>query len=647
MTGTRSPLCRTLRSPLGLVTGVLLVVLAAVVLLAPVLLRTQADRMSVSAIQQGMSARHWFGTDNLGRDIFARTLVASRQSVLLALATTACATVFGITLGMLPVVLGRRPGRLLVAGINLLVAFPGLLIALFLSMVFGVGAGGAVLALALALTPGFARLTHTSASAVSGAEYVSAARLLGVPWWRILLRHVLPNIVEPLVVNATTIVGTALLALSALSYLGFGVQAPSFDWGKMLSEGLNDIYSNPAAALLPAGAVVVAGVTFILAGEVAAQAIAASGGNGAAPARASAAAQADGETRSADGARGDADEHPGAATDAVLRVEALRVRFPQRATDSVHGVSFALRAGEIVGIVGESGSGKSLTGAALGMLVPHPGTVTASRLELRGSDLQGIPREERDKLLGTSLATVFQNPMSAMNPAVRVGLQLAEVSQVHQRMSRGQAMARAVGRLTEVGLGDPHDRIRQYPQAFSGGMRQRAVIAMSLMAEPAVIVADEPTTALDTTVQGQVLDLLRAAADDRGAAVVFISHDIAVVAQIASRVLVMYAGRIVEELPVTALADQGAHPYTRALVASVPDLATDRSRPLATIEGRPPEPEDTPVGCAFADRCPKADDLCRTRRPDLVPLAPGRRVACWKPHLDIAETMADRLGAEQ
>jgi oligopeptide/dipeptide ABC transporter ATP-binding protein len=418
----------------------------------------------------------------------------------------------------------------------------------------------------------------------------------------------------------------------------------------MLSEGLNNIYTDPAAALLPGAAIVVTGAAFILAGEAAAQIAAGRGGTfhvGRRPAKTVPDFAAHGPTSGElDGSAADAD-----LADLVLRVENLRVSFPDLATTPVRGISFAVRAGEIVGIVGESGSGKSLTASALGWLVPHPGATTADRLELRGRDLQRMERGERNRMLGGSLATVFQNPMSAMNPAVRVGLQLAEVSQVHQGLPRGQAMARAVDRLAAVGIGSAGRRARQYPGQFSGGMRQRAMIAMSLMAEPALIIADEPTTALDASVQREILSLLRDAADSRHTAVLFISHDIAVVSEIASRVLVMYAGQVVEEIPVALLADRGAHPYTRALVASIPDMTADRAQPLATIEGRPPEPGDWPTGCSFADRCPLADAHCRAHRPPLVSVGEGRRAACWKPQADAAgaarEPDTGRIGGKR
>jgi peptide/nickel transport system permease protein len=616
-----------LRSPLAVISLVLLLAIAADMVLAPSLLGVRASKIDAVDLLQGSSGRHWLGTDQLGRDVLARILVAARLSILLALITTALATVIGLVVGSIPVVLTRGIGRPIVWLINLMVAFPGLLLALFLSMIFGLGERSAVFALAIAMAPSIARLTYTTSSAVANADYVSAARLLGVPRTKIIWRHVLPNIAEPLIVNTATVVGSALLSFAGLSYLGFGVQSPSYDWGRMLSDGLSNIYSAPEAALAPCVAIVLAGTTFVLVGEVASQVFArqhASHGRlrSASPAASSVPPALD---------EGACIRVNGAPS--VLRVEKLSVTFRSRAGDyhPVVDVSLSAAAGEIIGVVGESGSGKSLTASAVASLVPVPGTVTAACLELSGQDLLSMRSAARNHLLGTTMATVFQDPMSALNPAVRVGRQLAEVSTVHQGMSRRSAMDKAVSRLRAVRIPMPERRARQFPNEFSGGMRQRAMIAMGLMGEPSLIIADEPTTALDVTVQREVLTLLRQVAAERDAAVLMISHDVAVISEIASRVLVMYAGRIVEDLPVSALVGGAAHPYTRALVASIPDMQTDRERPLATIPGRPPEPGDLAVGCSYAQRCPLASDVCRTTRPPLVDAPGGRRVACWTP----------------
>ena len=624
---------RQLRTPLGIVTAVMVGILVLLAVLGPILWTTWSEETDFSALQGGMSAAHWFGTDGLGRDIMARTLVATRLSLELAVVTTAFGVIAGVTLGSLPLVLGRRAGRFVAEVINLGVAFPGLLLALFFSMIFGVGAWGAVLALMVAWTPTFARLTYTTAGRVAGADFVSAARMLGQRRHRLILRHILPNIAEPLLVNATFAVGLNLLNFAALSFLGFGVQPPSFDWGRLLNEGLKRIYVNPGAALFPGVAIAFAGIAFALAGEVASQL----------------AAGAPGRTRRRTRAVDANDEQPDAVDAAagvapVLRVRNLTVTFP--AADGpvrpVRGVTFDLRPGEIVGMVGESGSGKSMTASAVGCLVPYPGSVTADSLELAGSDVLAAPDKVRHRVLGSSLATVFQDPMSALNPAIRVGRQLAEVSEVHQHLDRREAMVRAVQRLAMVRIPSARRRARQYPDEFSGGMRQRAVIGMGLMAEPSVIIADEPTTALDVTVQREVLALLRRVRDERQVAVLLISHDIGVIATLASRVLVMYAGRIVEDLPVAGLRQRARHPYTRALLASVPDMQTDRDAPLATIAGRPPEPGDIGAGCSFAPRCPFADEQCGTR-PPLVADATGSRLACWHPQT--GPVSADSAGA--
>jgi oligopeptide/dipeptide ABC transporter ATP-binding protein len=234
-------------------------------------------------------------------------------------------------------------------------------------------------------------------------------------------------------------------------------------------------------------------------------------------------------------------------------------------------------------------------------------------------------------MLGTSFAMVFQDPMTSFNPTKRIGRQLAEVAEQHQGMSRREGLARAVDRLRAVRVPAAERRAAQYPHEFSGGMRQRAMIGMGLMGNPALIVADEPTTALDVTVQRQVLRLLERIRVADEVAILLISHDITVVSQVCDRVLVMYAGRIVEDLPAADLAQGARHPYTRALLAAVPDLETDLEQPLAVIPGRPVDPANQPTGCAFAARCAFADDHSRAVDPDLLDIAPGHRVACWHP----------------
>jgi oligopeptide/dipeptide ABC transporter ATP-binding protein len=613
----------TLRTPLGLAAALAVAGLLVLVVVAPVVWGDAAARVDTASLRQGPSAAHLLGTDGLGRDVLARVLVATRLSVGLALAASVIAVVVGLLLGVMPVVLGRRAGRLLTAAVNLAVAFPGLLLALVLAVVFGLGARGAVLAIGLAGAPGFARLTQTMGASVAGRDFVAAARVLGVGRLRLLFRHVLPNIAEPLIVNATLGAGAALLAFAGLSFLGLGVQAPAYDWGRLLNEGLNRIFISPAAALAPGVAVVLAGLAFNLSGEAAAQVVGLR----------SPVSRFGGRPPRGGSPGAPAAEGADVPTGAVLRVEDLSVSFPTRHgwVHPVDGVSFEVGAGELVGVVGESGSGKTLTALAVAGLVDPPGAVGADRLKLAGADLTSAWNGERRALLGTSLAMVFQDPMTSLNPALRVGRQLAEVAEVHQGLTRRAAMERAVARLRAVRIAAGPRRARQYPHELSGGMRQRAMIAMGLMGEPRLIIADEPTTALDVTVQRQILQLLREVSASSGAAVLFISHDIAVVSQLCERVLVMYAGRVVEDLSVGQLVAGPAHPYTRALLASVPDMQVDRELPLATIPGRQPDPGARPGGCPYAPRCAYADERCVRERPTLDARRDGHRVACWYP----------------
>nr|SBO96758.1 Oligopeptide transport system permease protein OppB (TC 3.A.1.5.1) [Nonomuraea gerenzanensis] len=607
---------------MGLAGFGLLVVVLSVAVLGPILWGERATVVDTGNLLAGPSAEHWIGTDNLGRDLFHRVLVATRLSIVLALGATAISIALGLLLGAAPMLAGPRLGRLVTWAVNVLVAFPGLLLVLFFAVIFGVGESGAALAVGLAGAPSFARLCHTLIAGVAERDYIAAARIAGVSRLRVLRRHVLPNIAEPLIVNATLGAGGVLLSFAGLSFLGLGVQAPSYDWGKLMQDGLNGIYTNPLAALGPGFAVIVAGLAFNLTGEALATAFGLDEVTGAARR---------GPVRPAAG-QSPAPVVTAPAEGSILSVDDLRVTIPgpRGPIRAVRGVTFAVRDGEAVGVVGESGSGKSMTALAVARLIEEPIRVEAGHLVFAGQDLLAADSASLRKRLGTSLAVVFQDPMTSFNPAHRMGSQLAEVSRFHQGLSRKAAFARAVDRLRAVRIREPERRAGQHPFEFSGGMRQRAMIGMGLMGTPRLVIADEPTTALDVTVQQQVLGLLAEVRRDTGAALLLISHDVSVVTDVCDRVLVMYAGRIVEELPARGLRTLARHPYTRALVAAVPDMETDLTRPLAVIPGLPVDPAHVPAGCAFAARCPLADDHCRSVEPALETGPEGNRVACHK-----------------
>ncbi|GAA4385481.1 ABC transporter ATP-binding protein [Actinomadura verrucosospora] len=318
----------------------------------------------------------------------------------------------------------------------------------------------------------------------------------------------------------------------------------------------------------------------------------------------------------------------------LLEIEDLVVEFAgdEGTVRAVDGAGYTVAPGETLGVVGESGSGKSVTAmSALGLVRP-PGRVVSGRVVFDGADLRAMPPRELRRLRGGRIAMIFQDPMTALNPVLSVGAQIREALRLHRPgMSRSQARERAAELLTLVGVPGAERRLKQYPHEFSGGMRQRAMIAMAIANDPDLLIADEPTTALDVTVQAQVLDLLRLTRRETGAATVLITHDLGVVAELADRVAVMYAGRVVEHGPVEAIFDSPRHPYTRGLLESLPALDGDAGE-LTPIPGAPPAPGEIARGCAFAPRCPMARDRCRVERPEPAQSGPGRASACHFHH---------------
>ncbi|MFD6023189.1 ABC transporter ATP-binding protein [Streptomyces griseoluteus] len=322
----------------------------------------------------------------------------------------------------------------------------------------------------------------------------------------------------------------------------------------------------------------------------------------------------------------------------LLEVRDLHVEFRTRdgVAKAVNGVSYGVGAGETLAVLGESGSGKSVTAqAVMGILDMPPGRITGGRILFQGRDLLGLKEEERRRIRGAGMAMIFQDALSALNPVLSVGDQLGEMFTVHRGMSRKDARKRAVELMDRVRIPGAAQRVRDYPHQCSGGMRQRIMIAMAIALEPALVIADEPTTALDVTVQAQVMDLLAELRREYDMGLVLITHDLGVVADVADRIAVMYAGRIVESAPVHDIYKAPAHPYTRALLDSIPRL-DHKGRELNAIRGLPPSLTRIPPGCAFHPRCAMARDVCRTDEPPLYPAGPDRVSAChfWRECLD-------------
>jgi peptide/nickel transport system ATP-binding protein len=318
------------------------------------------------------------------------------------------------------------------------------------------------------------------------------------------------------------------------------------------------------------------------------------------------------------------------STPSVLEVESLRVEFPTRRGTlvAVDGVSFGVAAGEVLGVVGESGAGKSITGMAIIGLLDPPGRIAGGEVRLEGKRIDNLPYQALRRIRGRRIGVVFQDPLTSLNPLYTVGQQLEETIVTHLDLGKAEARRRALELLAEVGIPAPEARFDHYPHHFSGGMRQRVVIALAIAAEPSLIIADEPTTALDVSIQAQIITLLKRLARSRGTAVMLITHDMGVIAETAQRVAVMYAGRIVEIGPVREVIHAPRHPYTAGLMGSIPKIVLSNKTKLVQIDGAMPRLNAIPPGCAFNPRCPSRFERCLSARPDLLP-AGASAAACW------------------
>jgi oligopeptide/dipeptide ABC transporter ATP-binding protein len=663
----RHPVLRAfVRAPGGLIGAGLLLGLLVLAVVGPMIWGHPATVTDLNVPYQVHSPEHPLGTDSLGRDVLARTLSATRLTLVLGLSAAAISAVVGFGIGTAVAALGPRARGIGRRAIESSLSFPPILLALFLVAIIGAGARGAVIAIGLGAAPGFARLAENFATSVGSREFIASAKATGVGRARLIQRYLLPNMAEPLVLAGLAYVAGAIIDISGLDFLGLGVQPPAYDWGTLLTAGVQSIYVTPFAGIAPAFMIMLTGTSLVFFGEALSRALnprlwvtgprrggraeraragragkaGLAGPAAARPAPATGAADPVGPVV-ADAVVADAVVADPVVADAVVAdavvVENLRITLPSGGGPRalVDGVSFRLRAGEVLGIVGESGSGKTLTSLAIGQLLPHPLRMEATRIELGGTELTTLPPGRLARVLGTGLAMIFQDPMSSMNPASRAGSQLTDGARRHRGLSREEARAEAVQRLGEVRIGDARRALRRYPHQFSGGMQQRIMIAMGLMARPRVLIADEPTTALDVTVQAQVLEVLRDINASEGTAIILISHNLGVINQLCDRVLVMYAGRVVEEGDRERLLADPQHPYTKALLASVPVLpgtvlsGTSPAAELSTIPGRPPRPDEDVPGCSFAARCPLAVSRCAAERPALSAAAAGGKVACF------------------
>jgi len=579
-------------SPVAIVAGGFLLVVVVAVALAPVLSPYDPLEPHFDALLQMPSRRFLLGTDTLGRDVLSRLLWGGRPALVGALEATAVFAVLGVVFGL---VAGYSKGiadRVISGVVDLTGLIPSIVVVFAVLALFGNSLSAAMISAGLFGSYGLIRIVRASTQETREELYVAAARVSGLGPIRIMARHVLPRLINPIVVQLSIFFGIALVLQSGLGYMNLGVTAPSPSWGGMVGEGATVIQKFPWLLVPPGVAIALTVLATVLVGD-ALQAMRATASLVTTSRRRTRVEQV-GESavdepvgdesvsgRAADG---------GAPAPALLEVRDLSVSLPvpDGLKQVVRNATFAIEPGELVGLVGESGSGKTITALSLLGLLPKGSVVTAGALGFDGRTLLEPSLQRFRELRGTGIGLVSQEPMVSLDPSFTVGQQLAEVLKANGRATNAKhARELALAGLADVRLHDPDQVLRRYPFQLSGGMAQRVSIAMALAGQPKLLIADEPTTALDVTVQAEILDLLRALRDQHGMAVLLVTHNLGVVADFCERVLVMRSAELIETGDVRTIFEAPRQDYTRALLAATPSLVDldDERRAAALAEG--------------------------------------------------------------
>ena len=570
--GRAGLLRRLLRNPVAVTCLVLLALISLASLFAPLLTSQDPAHTSLTDSLAPISGKHPLGGDGVGRDVLARLLYGGRTSLLGALLAVAVAVVIGVPAGLVAGYYRKWFDAVSSWVSNLLMAVPAIIVLLVVMSAVGQNTYLAMAVFGVLMSPGVFRLIRASVISVREELYVDAARVSGLTDARIIRRHILPVVQAPTIIQAAQMLGLGIVIQSGLEFLGLG-SATQASWGSMLNDAFGNIYTKPVLMVWPGVALAVTVAAFGLLGNALRDALDGTAVAGRRPRGATARKQA-----VAKKARPVTSE-AGETDDALLVLEGLTVSYPtaQGEKTVVDGVSLTVRRGEVHGLVGESGSGKSQTAFAVLGLLPREAQVVTDRLVFDGTELARLGRAAMNRYRGHRIAYVPQDPMSNLDPSFRIGAQLVEPVRRHLGLSAAEARTKTLGLLERVGISDPERVFRSYPHQISGGMAQRVLIAGAVSCEPDLLIADEPTTALDVTVQAEVLDLVRSLQRERNMGVILVTHDFGVVADICDRVTVMQTGTVVESAPVAQLFADPQHPYTRMLLSSTLEDAEPRS----------------------------------------------------------------------
>ena len=563
----------------------------------------------------------FLGTDHLGRDLMSRLLWGTRLSLAVGFCAAFLAALIGSSIGIISGFYGKHVDNILMRGIDMLMAFPYILLALAIVAALGPGLFNALIAVAIVNIPFFARNIRGVTVGITHKEFIDAARLSGMTDTRIIITEVLPNVFPVIVIAMSTTVGWMILETAGLSFLGLGSQPPQADLGSMLGEARAALITSPYTSVVPGAMILIIVMAINLLGDGIRDALDPRLKSGVLSSPRPRTLVADySKTKNLDASE-------------LLSISNLKTQFhiSNRNYKAVDGVSIYAKKGACLGIIGESGSGKSVTALSImGLVSSPPGIITEGYVNYKGINLIQTNDQKLRSLRGGKISYIFQDPLSSLHPLYTVQQQLEEAILAHQNLSKEEVYQKCIELLKSVRIPNPKQRAKDYPHQLSGGMRQRVSIAMALANDPEVIIADEPTTALDVTVQAQILSLLRELTSQRGLAIIFITHDFGVVSQICDEVAVMYAGKIVEYGPSEMILNHPAHPYTSKLIGCVPEIGKGK-RKLASIDGLPPMVDKLGQGCAFASRCQSAISECLTNDIKLRDVNRNMQVRCIKP----------------
>lgn len=623
MNKTLSLLLRNRLATLGII---LLIFISLLCLLVPILPLPDPNVTNpANRLKPPFSDGAFLGTDALGRDLFSRLLWGTRLSLVVGLIAALLAALIGSTIGILAGIYGGRTDSIIMRFIDMLMAFPYILLALAIVAALGPGLFNALIAVAVVNIPFFARNIRGVTVSLAHKEFIDAAYLNGMSRLRIAVSEILPNVLPVIVITLSTTIGWMILETAGLSFLGLGSQPPQADLGSMLGEGRKVLINAPHASIVPGVMIFLIVISINVLGDGIRDALDPRLRSGALS-RPAPVTRIQRRHTKPDSSAPDLPGNP------VLALDNLHTEFHTHSAvyRAVNGIDLNLQKGECLGIIGESGSGKSVTALSiLGLVASPPGVITEGHVWLHGEDTLSMNAESLRRVRGNKVAYIFQDPLSTLHPLFTIGDQMVEAIRVHRAVSKSEAWQHAVHLLEKVRIPNAAARANNYPHELSGGMRQRVSIALALVNDPEVIIADEPTTALDVTVQAQVLMLLKDLQKDGDLSLIFITHDFGVVSQLCDRVAVMYAGKIVETGTTEDILNEPSHPYTEKLMACVPELGSGK-RELESIKGLPPSVDELPDGCAFADRCAKAQSACRRGQIALEPLTrknPGQSTA--------------------